>query len=153
DYGKGPSLFSKIKKTTGDVAKSVAEGVTQSYKRVGRGVAETLAYDTEAQKEEREAQDNLAEQNAQMQADIARQLRSKNLNPAKRRRLEKLSDELSGQSQEQFKQQDERNREIIERTDPIKGAAAVGSIGFDILTAGTVSTAGKTAAKEGGKQF
>lgn len=126
-----------------DVTKDIGKGIASSYTRVSGGIAESLGHGTEAQKKAREAQSSITDSNTQLIADFAKQLKDPNLDPEKRKRIESTINKLNKTNAEVAKASNERSQQIQERTDPVKGGAAVGSIGFDVLTAGTVGSAAK----------
>lgn len=136
------SNFQKLK----DVGKDVAKSAVSSYDRVGKGVGEALGFDTKTSKDARQAESNLVEQNNRIIADYGKRLKDPNLDPKKREQYQATINLAKQQNDEVFKTATETNKQVMERTDPVKGAAAVGSIGFDILTAGTVTGTGKAAA-------
>lgn len=135
--------------------KAVGKGVTEAYTYLGEGIGEAIAYDTKDSKEARRSQVALQDSQAQVIANAGKKLRDPNVSPEEKARWKRLLDSTSQQADETYKKINERNDEIMAKTDPVKGAASVASVGFDVATLG-VGTAGvqgaKTALKEGGKK-
>ncbi len=151
DIKSGSSGEQKPKDTRSNLTKlkegvkSVGKGVTSSYNRLGEGIGESLAFGTKDSKEAREVQRKSVEMNTQLISKYGKQLDDPNVDPEKKKRIQKSLDAIIAMNQGIYKTATARNDEIIERTDPVKGAAAVGSIGFDALTAGTAGAAAKGA--------
>ena len=148
--------YSNIIKRAGGVATTFGKGIAESYNYVGRGLGEAAAYNTKASKGARFAQANLQDQITRDIVGAGRRLRDPNVSPAEKIRQQRYLQSLQRENAETFAIANQRAKEIQERTDPVKGAAAVGSIGVDIATLG-IGTGGvkalNVARKQGGKQF
>lgn len=137
---------------TGGVAKGLGEGIASSYNRTSQGIAESLAYNTKDQKNARKAVEQAQNSDAQIASTLAKA--SKNADQATKDRINKVLESNKGNSLDTFQKANERNKQIQDRTDPLKAAAAIASIGLDITTLGTGTAAiqaAKLAAKQGGK--
>lgn len=135
----GKSNASKL----GDIIKGIGEGISSSYKRIGKGVGESWSQG--ATNKAAEEQNKLVEQNVKIMSDYTKKLKDPALDPKRKASIEKAMGELRKQNDEIYKQSDQRQKEIMDATDPVKGVAAVGSIGFDVLTAGTYGASTKGA--------
>lgn len=133
------------------IVTQLGETVGTSYKRTGEAVGETLFSGVDQGKS---AVDFEVGQNVlQGVIDKAdKRLQDRSLDPALRDRITKLRAETIKSRDKLYGSNLERTNEVIERTDPVKGAAAIGSVGFDLLTAGTVGGATQTAGRAGVKQ-
>lgn len=141
-----------LKKTVegvGGFFKSVGEGIAAPFKRTAEGVAEVVHEVTGGAERERQQQSRSAEDSVQLIKALGQKMREAKTEEEKNRYREAIR-KVSGISDEQYKQFQERQGQIIERTDPIKGAAAIGEIGLNVLTGGTVGAVvkgGSAAAK------
>jgi len=123
-----------------DIGKNVGEGIISSYKRVGEGISEAI-YDATGQRaSDEENRQKLQAENQKNVINLIKKSKTET-DPIKKARYENAAKIIANSMSENNQAAQERINEIIERVDPIKGAAAVGSIGFDILTAGTGSQA------------
>lgn len=129
-----------------DVGKDLAKSTVSSYDRIGKGVGEAIGFGSKESEASRAAQDSLVEQNNKIIADYGTRLKDPQLDPKKRQQYQATIAQAVKQNEETYKQATDTNKTVMERTDPVKGAAAVGSIGFDLATLGTVSGTGKAAA-------
>lgn len=134
------------------VLTQLSEGVGSTYTRVGEAVGETVNQFKNGDKQQR----NFQEGQGVLQGVIDRateRLKDTNLPADKRKQFEKLRAETVKSRDKLYGQRSQRLDEVIERTDPVKGAAAIGSIGFDIATAGTVSGAAQAGTRTAGRQI
>jgi len=138
------------KKGWKEQSKDAAKSMGSSYDRVSKGAAEVLAFDSKDSKNARNAEDSFMATTTNTLNNLGREL-EKTTDKKKRERLTKAIKALGGDIADTSKKSSDRSKEIQERTDPVKGAAAVGSIGFDILTAGAGGNAAK-ATKEAAKR-
>lgn len=140
----------QAKKSGGDQAKDILNDLTSSYQRLGKGTAEVLNDVTgNADKQQAEFTNFQDDQTKQLQE--TRQKIKAETDPTKKERLQKTADlitqNLLGTSEDRSKRLDE----VIDRTDPVKGAAAVGSVGLDVLTAGVGGEAANITGKASSK--
>jgi hypothetical protein len=135
------------KKSWRDQAKDTGESLISSYKTLSTGAAEALASDSNDQRGVRNAQDALMEGNTATVARLTKELK-KTKDEKKKARIRKAIESLTEATSDTGRQSAERSAEVADRVDPIKNAAALGSIGFDVLTAGTGANAAKLAGKK-----
>jgi len=137
-----------------NVGKALAEGIAQPYDYLSKGIGETLGYNTQDAVNARQAQTNLQNQSIDLTRQAAQKLRDPSTTPDQKQRWQSFLNKQQQLNQLNFQDTTNRNNEIIQRTDPIKGAASVGSIGADVATLG-IGTGGvqaaKTAARTGGR--
>lgn len=135
--------------------KSAGEGATESYRYLGKGLGESLAYDTEPVKEGRETQQRNLDDWVAGISKADKYVKDESLDYDTRNRWYKYQQHLKNSIAETQGQQKQDVQEFMAATDPIKGAASVVSIGADIATAG-VGTSGikgaKTAFQQGTKE-
>ncbi len=122
----------------GRVLGAIGEGIAAPYARIGQGFAEVINEATGGAQRERD----LLKQRQADDITIIRQLGEKIRNAKtdeERQRFRTALRNIVTQSDAQDVTDIARQNQIAERTDPVKGAAAVGQVGLDILTAGTAS--------------
>lgn len=122
----------------------VGEGIAAPFKRVGEGTAEVVHELTGGAEKERQVQQKSQQESIDLIKSLGKKMQAAKTDEEKNRYREAIR-KISGISDEQYKQFQERQNQIIERTDPIKGAAAVGELGLNVLTGGTVGAAVKGA--------
>lgn len=127
-----------------DIAKSTAE----AYKRVGEGTAEVLNEVTGGAQKARDQQAASSAQDLQMIRSLGDRIKNGKTQEEKDRARSAL-DKIMKIGDQQSKDFQTRQNQIIERTDPVKGAGAVGSIGLDIATAGVGGVAANGLVKGG----
>lgn len=136
-----------IQKRISNTVKTVGRGIAEPYNYLGKGIAETLAYDSPDVKQAREAQDRaLAGFTANIGA-ANKKIADPTVSPEEKARWQKVRDSAFIESQRIAGEKGRRAQEVIEATDPVKGAASVVSIGSDIATAGLGTAATKGGAK------
>lgn len=138
-------------KKGGDILGSIGKSIAEPYQYLSEGVAESLAYDSQAMKDKRASEEALDKTNLDIIKRYGEVKRDPTTDPAKLARWEKLYKQTIADSDQSFKDRAAENAALMAKTDPVKGAAAVGSIGLDIATAG-MGTAGVQGAKVAGKQ-
>lgn len=120
----------------GAVVGGVVKGVTESYKRIGEGTAEVLNEVTGGAQKARDQQSKSNADDIAAIKNYGQKILNAKTDEEKNRYRAALS-ALVKTSDVQSKDFQERQKQIIERTDPVKGAGAVASVGLDIVTAGT----------------
>lgn len=126
----------------------LGDTVGASYKRAGEATGESIFQLTSGDEQQAEFQQG---QNV-LQGVIdkaTKRLQDPNLTPQKRAQFERLRAETIKSRDKLYGQRTERLTDVIEKTDPVKGAAAIGSIGFDVATLGSGARAARTAAQSG----
>lgn len=118
-----------------------------AFKRTGEGIAEIIA---ELNGTNQRMRDQKAQQD-QQDLTLIRHYGDliKNGDPNTKQRAQQALASLMRTSDTADKDFQARQQQIIERTDPVKGAAALGEIGLNIVTAGVGGTAAKTAVNTG----
>jgi hypothetical protein len=125
-----------IGKKVGDFGKAVAKGASRKYSDVGAGLAETIASVTgTSDKITKNFQEEL--DNASQGLIQANQKLKGNLNQEERKRWEKVAELNTQRIREAQSQAGERNKEIMDRTNPRQAAGDIAGIGLDVLSAGT----------------
>lgn len=132
--------------TPESLSKGLVEGVTSSFNRLGRGLGESASQRTALSQEAEAGQAQLSQNLTNLIAKYGRQLRDPKVSNQKKDRIRRSLQGLVRQQADLTGRATERQNEIIEATDPIKGAAAVGNIGFNALTLGTGGGAVKSGA-------
>jgi len=122
----------------------VAEGIAAPFKRVGEGTAEVINELTGGAQRERDVQAAAQQQTVDLIKSLGQKMRSAKTDEEKNRYREAIK-RISKIDDEQYKRFQERQSQIVERTDPIKGAAAVGELGLNVLTGGTVGAVARGA--------
>lgn len=146
----GGNPLKSLTDTIGNVGKSLFDAATSQYKRLGEGGAEVLNEITGQAQRERDANEQRNQQDIAMIRSLGDKIKSAKTDEEKQRYRDALS-KITAISTQQDKDFQARQDQIRERVDPVKGAAAVGEVGLDILTAGTLR-AGATALKAGLKE-
>lgn len=149
---QAPKLSNKIV----DIGKSIGSGIVEAPKYLSTGIAESLAYNTDTQKNLRQAQANLQDINTKNIANASRIVNDPTVDIATKQRYAKLLDHQVQTADQNFNQANQRNQEIQQRTDPVKGGASVASLGLDVATLGVGAGATqllKQAGKQGTKQL
>lgn len=124
----------------GGVAGAVAEGIAAPFKRVGEGTAEVINELSGGAERERQVQERAQQDSIAIIKDLGAKMRNAKTNE-ERERYRQAIRRVVNIDDEQLKQFQQRQQEVIERTDPIKGAAATAELGLNVLTGGTVSSA------------
>jgi len=137
---KKPNLLEDI----GNFGKAVGEGTAAPFKRVGEGTAEVIHEVAGGAQEERDAQSASSAADIKMIKSLGTTIKNAKTQAEKDRARSALS-KIMKVSDEQAKTFQDRQAEIIERTDPIKGAAAVGEVGLNIITGGSIGAVAKGA--------
>lgn len=130
---QGGDLVSSV----GNFAKGVGEAIAAPFVRIGEGTAEVVNELTGGAERERQLQAQSRQENIQLIKSLGEKMRAAKTEEEKDRYREAIR-RVSAIDDQQFKEFQERQQQTIERTDPIKGAAAVGEIGLNVLTGGTV---------------
>lgn len=128
-----------------NIISQLGDTVGASYKRTGEAVGETINQFVSGDQQQREFQQG----QSVLQSVIDRadqRLKDPNLDARTRSRIKKLREETIKSRDRLFGQRSGRLTDVIEKTDPVKGAAAIGSIGFDIATLGTGAKAAQAGA-------
>jgi hypothetical protein len=134
-----------------DFVSGLGEGITEAYKRTGEGISE-LVYDwTGGNKREFEEYTKAQDERSKLLISLIEK-RKKSTDEAEISRLNDAISSISKTYSDTFNSFQGRQSEIIERTDPVKNAAAIGEIGLDVITAGSFSGFGK-AGVAGAKTF
>lgn len=153
-----PTAFLKeIPTATGKVGKGLVSALTSSYGRVGNAVGETLYSGIKGDQEQRNFQEG--QKVIQSTLDKANQkLKDPTVTPQQRERWNSVRQSSSRDLDKLYAGRDTRLKEVIDRTDPVKGAAAIADVGLDLVTAGTLGGAkaglksGKLASKSLAKE-
>lgn len=140
-----------VQQTIGDVVGgvgqfvgSVGEAIAEPFRRTGEGVAEVINEVTGGAERERQVQQQSQQESIELIKNLGEKMRSAETEEEKNRYREAIR-KISGISDDQFKRFQERQGQIIERADPVKGAAAIGEIGLNVVTGGTAGAAIKGA--------
>ena len=139
----------------GSFLKDTGEGIASSYNRIGKGTANVIAEVTGVADQQRKA---LSDRSDVIQSAMLNQIKiSKDPNRTQEQRdkARELVTQYSKEQNDLFKEQQGNEDRIIEENDPTKAAAAVGSIGLDIATAGAGGAAlkgGKAVATQTAKE-
>lgn len=130
---------------------NIAKGFVEAYDYLGKGVGESLAYNTKTSQDARSSA--AGAQAAQLQAikRAGQKLRDPTVSATEKARWQNVVNKSRTDSNSTFNIANDRNKQLLERTNPVKGGMAVGSVGFDIATAG-MGTAGVKGAKLAGRQ-
>jgi hypothetical protein len=141
---QGNNAIQNIAGAVGGFASGVAEGIAAPFKRTGEGIAEVINEVTGGAAAERQAAEQQQTQSIELIKSLGQKMRSATSEEEKNRYREAIR-KISGISDQQYKDFQARQNQIIERTDPVKGAAAVGELGLNVITGGTVGAAVKGA--------
>lgn len=136
--------------TIGGIGKGLFDAATSQYKRTGEGLAEVANEVTGNAQRERDANVKRQQEDVALIKSLGQKIKGAKTEEEKVRYQNALK-KIGSISSEQDKAVQGRQNQITERTDPVKGAAALGEIGLDVLTAGTVK-AGAVALKTGLKE-
>lgn len=119
----------------GDTLKGLGAALTQGYKPVGEGTAEVLNEISGNAQKERDRQAKTQRDDAKLIRTYGERIKNAKTEDEKNRYRSALSKltKTGDDSDSEFRS---RQSEIAERTDPLKGAGAIASIGLDIATAG-----------------
>lgn len=152
-----------ILEKAGDIAGGVGKAIADPFERVGQSVGE-LVYDiTGGNKKEQEAYDKAQAESQDIVIKAIKNSKDESKSAEERARWSKLAETTRKNMDEAYARRTGRIEETSEKMDATKTAAAIGDIGFTVLTAGTGSaavqltkaglkTAAKEATKEGAKQ-
>lgn len=132
----GPGLFDRAKGIVG----GVASGMAEKYKDLSGGLAETLAEYTGVADQERAANERRQADNTRIALQAQEKLKDPNLSKKEKARWQRLYDSVQQDSKTSFQEQSDRTKEIIEKTDPMRGAANVAGIGADIVSFGKLGS-------------
>jgi len=122
-------------KIAGDVAKTLYEGATSAVDRVGKGYGEVINEATGGAQKSRNEQSAAQKEDTETIRQLGEKLKKATTDEDKNR-YSKAIQAITGIGDEQDAAFQERQAQVAEATDPVKAAAAVGSIGLDVLTAG-----------------
>lgn len=149
--GSEKSAMDKV----GDIAKAapgaIWDGITSSYKRIGEGTAEVIGEVTGANQTIRDNYAKMQQDQIDTIKTAGQKLKDPNVSDEEKARWKALLDKTA-KDDTPFKESQAYNEQQIEKTDPVKAAAAMGSIGLDVITAGTagvVLKSGRAALKTG----
>lgn len=123
-----------------------------AFNRTGQGIAEVINELNGGAQKERDQKAQSDQQDLALIKHYGTLIRDGD--PTTKARAQQALASLMRTSDTQDKSFQERQQQIIDRTDPVKGAAAVGELGLDIATAGVGGQAAKAGIKtvtEGGK--
>lgn len=131
-----------------DQLKDVGRELGSSYDYLGQGLAE-VASDTFGMGDQggQESQQQLLDQNTQLINNLSRVINDPNESKEKKDRARKVVEALRLDIGETAQEAAGRAQQVQERTDPIKGGAAVASVGLDVLTAGALAKGGSMLSK------
>lgn len=135
-----------------DAAVGVGKSVAENYQRLGEGTAEVIHELTGGAQAERDQMEQSNQQDLSLIRRYGEIINDKNSSDEQKSRARDALSSLMKTSDEQHATFQKRQDEIIERTDPVKGAAAVAGVGLDVLTAGAGGAAirgGKAAVEAG----
>ena len=144
---KGQGFFKDFAGFLGDTGALM----TEHLKRTGEGIAEVGAEITGVNEQERARQAQSSEETVRIIRELGKKMQSAKTKEEKDRYKNAIRN-IANIDSEQTKSFQDRQSQIIERADPVKGAAAVGEIGLDIITGGTGRSllfGGKAAMKTG----
>lgn len=127
-----------------DKAGNLVTGLVSSYERAGKSIGDSLAYGSKDATSAREAQQRAMDMDREIIAKAGQQLRDPSVSEEKKVRLRQLIKNISGDTSIYDAAQQESAR-VQEQLDPVKNVAAIGNIGMDIATLGTVGGATKAA--------
>lgn len=128
--------------------KSIGEGASQSYRYLSEGLAESAARDTGPVKEARDTSTRNLDQFVKGISDAYVKLKDPNVSYEEKTRWAKYIDAMNKEHGQTSSEAQKTNAEFMAKTDPVKGAASVVSIGADLITAGTLAGS-NTALKTG----
>lgn len=141
-----------------NVVKMGAEAITSDVSRITRGAGEAI-YGGGEQKVIEESFNQRADTNKRAIEKANKKLADKNLTKDQRESWKKAKSLAEQDNKSIYKESNKITKEVKENADPVKGAAAVASLGFDIATAGTGGAAvkgtklvGEQVAKKAGKE-
>lgn len=146
---KAQNTIEDVANNVGGFLGAVGAGIAAPFQRVGEGTAEVINELTGGAEAERQANLKAEQDSIALIKELGSKLKTAKTDEEKNRYREAIR-RVSGISDEQFKSIQDRQNQIIERVDPIKGAAAVGELGLNVVTGGTVGAAikgGKAATK------
>lgn len=133
-----------ILENVGSFLKSAGESIAAPFKRTGEGVAEVINEVTGGAEKERQVEQQRQQQDIKAIKLLGEKIRSAKTDEEKDRYRNALK-KITSISTEEDKKAGERQQQVIERTDPVKGAAAVGELGLNVVTGGTVGAVAKGA--------
>lgn len=128
----------------GDFGKSLVEGATSQYRRIGEGTAEVVNELSGNAQRERDVQAASDADTIKTIRSLGEKIKASTSEEEKQRYRQALS-KIVKIDDKQSSDFIKRQEQIAERTDPAKGAGAVALVGLDALTAGTLGTAAKGA--------
>lgn len=109
-----------------------------SYNYLGTGIANVLSEMTGQEQQQRDMNQQKNQQDVATIKALGQKLRQAS-DPAQQQRLRDAISKITNISGQGDQALNQRQDQIIQQNDPIKGAAAVGSIGLDVLGAGAGS--------------
>lgn len=127
----------------------LATGVTAPFQRLGKGIGESLTLGRGEQQAATRSEQSLSSNLTKLISKYGRQLDDPNVPEAQKAHIRKSYDAVIKQQEELFSRSTARTSEILEATDPIKGAGAVLEVGSYALGGGglrqVLSAGGKRA--------
>lgn len=129
-------LIGNVARGAGDLVTGFAKGVAEPFVRLGQGTAEVINEATGGAQKERDQQSQNNQQTIKLIRDLGSKMRAAKTPEEKARYQTAIRNivKVSDQNDASFRN---TQQQIIERTDPVKGAAAVGEVGLNVLTAGS----------------
>lgn len=141
----GRSQHESVGSKIGNFAKSAGKAIADPFVRTGQGIAEVVGEATGVNQQIRDNNQKAQQSNTDLVMQAGKKMKDPTLTQTQRDRWAKVFKDAAGDNSA-YKNAQDYNNQQIERTDPVKGAAAIGDIGLQVLTAGTLG-AGATAAK------
>lgn len=129
----------------GDFLKGAGKAIADPFTRIGKGTANVIG---EITGENQRHRDNLQSRADQTQEALLEQIKlSKDPNRTEEQReaSRNLVKQYTKEQNDIYAEQRGESDRVIEENDPTKAAGAIASIGLDVATAGTLSTATKAA--------
>lgn len=124
--------------------RGAGDSLTQSFQRVGKGFGNVLGEVTGENQRIRESLKKKSDATHQAQLEAIKKSKDTNLSQEQRDKYRSLVNKYTKEQNDTFNESQGFNERIAEENNPIKGAAAVGSIGLDILSGGGLGNIAKT---------
>lgn len=145
NFQKSITPIEVAKSTAGAIGRGVVGAggalvgaLTSAYDRLGKGYGEVIGEATGVSGRARQTQLQSQQMAANTIKGLSDILRSPNASAEQKARARQAIQNISKTSLATSTEFTKRQAEIAERTDPLKGLAAVGEVGLDVLTAGTL---------------
>lgn len=134
------NILGDIGRAVGDAGKAIGEGIAAPFKRIGEGTAEVIHEATGGAEKERMSSLKQQQDDINTIKSLGERMKAAKTQEEKDKLRSGISN-ISNISDEQTRRSQERQAQVLERTDPIKGAAAIASLGLDVITGGTLKGA------------